>query len=145
MAQTAAHLVDHVIPPVSVRQWVISVPKRLCCFLADRQSAVAALTRIFIEEIERSLCAAAGLTSAATAPATARGWSIEGQNPKLRTGAIHGGRSTSTTVFGQNRTPLLLFLQHYPPVGDSGPDLPVDASVGYRKALAPSGNYPCVD
>ena len=59
MAQTAAHLVDHVIPPVSVRQWVISVPKRLRCFLADRQSAVAALTRIFIEEIERSLCAAA--------------------------------------------------------------------------------------
>ena len=68
-------LVDHVIPPVSVRQWVISVPKRLRCFLADRQSAVAALT------------------SAATAPATARGWSIEGQNPNLRTGAIHGGRS----------------------------------------------------
>ena len=29
MAQTAAHLVDHVIPPVPVRQWVISVPKRL--------------------------------------------------------------------------------------------------------------------
>ena len=27
--QTAAHLVDHVIPPVPVRQWVISVPKRL--------------------------------------------------------------------------------------------------------------------
>ena len=28
MAQTAAHLADHVIPPVPVRQWVISVPKR---------------------------------------------------------------------------------------------------------------------
>jgi hypothetical protein len=28
MAQTAAHLGDHVIPPVPVRQWVISVPKR---------------------------------------------------------------------------------------------------------------------
>jgi hypothetical protein len=36
MAQTAAHLVDRVIPPVPVRQWVISVPKRLRCFLADR-------------------------------------------------------------------------------------------------------------
>jgi hypothetical protein len=31
MAQTAAHLVDRVIPPVPVRQWVISVPKRLRC------------------------------------------------------------------------------------------------------------------
>ena len=62
MAQTAAHLVDRVIPPVPVRQWVISVPKRLRCFLADRPSAVAALTRIFIEEIERLLCTAAGST-----------------------------------------------------------------------------------
>jgi hypothetical protein len=41
MAQTAAHLVDHVIPPVPVRQWVISVPKRLRGMLADRPAAVA--------------------------------------------------------------------------------------------------------
>lgn len=33
LGQTAAHLVDHVIPPVPVRQWVISVPKRLRCSL----------------------------------------------------------------------------------------------------------------
>ena len=46
MAQTAAHLADHVIPPVSVRQWVISVPKRLRGMLADRPRAVAALTKI---------------------------------------------------------------------------------------------------
>ena len=72
MAQTAAHLVDHVIPPVPVRQWVISVPKRLRGFLADRPAAVAALTRIFIEEIERLLGAAAGVTSDASAPAAAR-------------------------------------------------------------------------
>ena len=72
MAQTAAHLVDHVIPPVPVRQWVISVPKRLRGFLADRPAAVAALTRIFIEEIERLLGAAAGATSDASGPAAAR-------------------------------------------------------------------------
>jgi hypothetical protein len=70
MAQTAAHLVAHVIPPVPVRQWVISVPKRLRGFLADRATAVVALTKIFLDEIERSLCAAAGVTSAA--PASAR-------------------------------------------------------------------------
>jgi hypothetical protein len=28
MAQTAAHLADHIIPPVPVRQWVNCVPKR---------------------------------------------------------------------------------------------------------------------
>ena len=63
MAQTAAHLVDHVVPPVPVRQWVISVPKRLRGFLADRPEAVSALTKIFLNEIERLLCAAAGVTS----------------------------------------------------------------------------------
>ncbi len=51
MAQTAAHLSDHVIPPVPVRQWVISVPKRLRGMLADRPAAVSALTKIFIAEI----------------------------------------------------------------------------------------------
>jgi hypothetical protein len=72
MAQTAAHLADHVIPPVPVRQWVISVPKRLRGFLADRPRAVAALTKIFLDEIERQLCAAAGVTSDAATPASAR-------------------------------------------------------------------------
>ena len=56
MAQTAAHLVDHVIPPVPVRQWVISVPKRLRGVLGDRPKAVAAVTRIFLDEIEMLLC-----------------------------------------------------------------------------------------
>jgi len=56
MAQTAAHLVDHVLPPVPVRQWVISVPKRLRGVLGDRPKAVAAVTRIFLDEIEMLLC-----------------------------------------------------------------------------------------
>ena len=47
MAQTAAHLVDHVIPPVPMRQWVISVPKRLRWFLGFRPEAVSALTHRF--------------------------------------------------------------------------------------------------
>jgi len=72
MAQTAAHLADHVIPPVPVRQWVISVPKRLRGFLADRPRAVAALTKIFLDEIERLLCAAVGVTRDGDAPASAR-------------------------------------------------------------------------
>jgi len=48
-----------VIPPVPLRQWGISVPKRLRCFLADRPEAVAAVTKIFLAEIERLLSAAA--------------------------------------------------------------------------------------
>jgi hypothetical protein len=61
MAQTAAHLVDHVIPPVPVRQWVISVPKRLRWYLAERPEAVSALTNIFMSEVEWLVQTAAGV------------------------------------------------------------------------------------
>jgi hypothetical protein len=67
MAQTAAHLVDHVIPPVPVRQWVISVPKRLRWFLGARPEAVAALTRIFMGEVERLVHEAAVVASSRAA------------------------------------------------------------------------------
>ncbi len=33
MAETAAHLVDHVFPPLPVCHWVLSVPKRLRWYL----------------------------------------------------------------------------------------------------------------
>ena len=59
--QTAAHLTDHVIPPMPVRQWVISVPKRLRGVLADRPVAVTTLTRIFLDDIERWLGAAVAI------------------------------------------------------------------------------------
>jgi hypothetical protein len=72
LSQTAAHLVDRVIPPVPVRHWVISVPKRLRCFLADRPETVTALTTIFIGEIERLLCEAAGVSRAENAPPSAQ-------------------------------------------------------------------------
>jgi hypothetical protein len=42
--EPAAHLADHVIPPVPVRQWVISVPTRLRGMLADRPRAVVEVT-----------------------------------------------------------------------------------------------------
>jgi hypothetical protein len=72
MAQTAAHLADHVIPPVPVRQWVISVPKRVRGMLADRPRAVAALTKIFLNEIERLLLAASGGAPDAETPRASR-------------------------------------------------------------------------
>jgi hypothetical protein len=72
MAQTAAHLADHVIPPVPVRQWVISVPKRLRGMLADRPRAGAATTKIFLDEIEWLLLAAAGVAEAANMPSASR-------------------------------------------------------------------------
>lgn len=51
MAETAAHLTDHVFPRLSVRQWVLSVPKRLLYYM-QRDSAVLSLVlRIFLRVI----------------------------------------------------------------------------------------------
>ena len=41
MSQTAAHLVDHVIPHVPVRQWVLSLPILLCVLLATQPELVS--------------------------------------------------------------------------------------------------------
>jgi hypothetical protein len=49
-----------------------SVPKRLRGMLADRPPAVAALTKIFLDEIEKLLCAAAGVAEAANTPSASR-------------------------------------------------------------------------
>ena len=47
MVETAAHLVDHVLPPLPVRQWVLSVPKRLRPFLHHNPMIAGAVLRIF--------------------------------------------------------------------------------------------------
>jgi hypothetical protein len=53
MCNTAAHLVDRVIPDVPVRQWVLSVPFNLRFVLAGRAEVSTPLTRIFMEETLR--------------------------------------------------------------------------------------------
>src|SRR5438093_1366740 len=55
MADTAAHLVDHVIPDVPVRQWVLSPPHALRYRVAHDSQLLAVLIRIFIRTIFSSL------------------------------------------------------------------------------------------
>jgi hypothetical protein len=55
MAETAAHLADHVFPPLPVRQWVISVPKRLRYFLQHDPEAISAVLHILLRVIEARL------------------------------------------------------------------------------------------
>src|SRR5438093_12962869 len=55
MADTAAHLVDRVIPDVPVRQWVLSPPHALRYRVAYDSPLLAALIRIFIHAIFSSL------------------------------------------------------------------------------------------
>ena len=55
MAETAAHLVDHVFPHVPVRQWVLSVPKRLRPFLHHRPRTASAVLHILLRALQATL------------------------------------------------------------------------------------------
>ena len=55
MAATAAHLVDAVIPRVPMRQWVLSLPKRLRPALRSHSALATRVLRIFVGSIEREL------------------------------------------------------------------------------------------
>ena len=55
MAETAAHLTDHVFPRLPVRQWVLSVPKRLRYFMHRDGAVLSMVLRIFLRIIAQTL------------------------------------------------------------------------------------------
>ncbi len=55
MADTAAHLVDKVLPHVPVRQWVLSVPRQIRYILARDAGLLSKAVGIFVEEVFRDL------------------------------------------------------------------------------------------
>jgi hypothetical protein len=55
MVETAAHLTDHVFPRLLVRQWVLSVPKRLRYFMQRDGAVLNMVLRIFLRVIAQSL------------------------------------------------------------------------------------------
>ena len=61
MAETAAHLVDHVIPRVPVRQWVLSFPIPLRCLFAAHPQLLALVLQITHRVISTFLIKQAGL------------------------------------------------------------------------------------
>jgi hypothetical protein len=61
MAQTAAHLVDHVSPRVPVRQWVLSLPIPLRLLLAAQPKLVTPVLQVVHRVITRFLLDQAGL------------------------------------------------------------------------------------
>ena len=55
MVETAAHLADHVFPRLPVRQWVLSVAKRLRYFMQRDGAVLNMVLRIFLRVIAQSL------------------------------------------------------------------------------------------
>ena len=55
MVETAAHLNDHAFPRLPVRQWVLSVPKRLRYFMQRDGAVLSMVLRIFLRVIAQTL------------------------------------------------------------------------------------------
>ncbi len=55
MAEVAAHLTDHVLPHLPVRQWVLSLPKRLRPFLHGSPEVASAVLGIFVRALRATL------------------------------------------------------------------------------------------
>jgi hypothetical protein len=55
LAEVAAHLTDEVIPHLPVRQWVLSVPKRLRPFLHQTPEVASAVLGIFLRGLRTAL------------------------------------------------------------------------------------------
>ena len=51
LAERAAHLVDHVFPPVPVRQWVLSLPQQIRYVLAWGHTLCRAVVGVFMRAV----------------------------------------------------------------------------------------------
>jgi len=55
MVELAAHLTDHVLPPLPLRQWVLSLPKRIRSFLPHDPHLAGAVLRTLLRAIRTTL------------------------------------------------------------------------------------------
>ena len=55
MAEVAAHITDHVLPYLPVRQWVLSLPKRLRPYLHNNPDIAGAVLRILLRAIRTTV------------------------------------------------------------------------------------------
>ncbi len=62
MIETSAHLIDHVIPPVPTRQWVLSFPWPLRFLYASRPDVLSRTLGVITRAIETDLIHRAGFT-----------------------------------------------------------------------------------
>lgn len=94
MSNTAAHMVDNVLPALPYRQWVLSVPRRVRFLLATDHDLLSrvldmALRKVFAWQkraarrlgIADPMCGAIGFVQGAVCPV--RGWShaVRTENP----------------------------------------------------------------
>lgn len=55
IVETAAHLVDNVLPRVPYRQWVLSMPKRVRWHLREKPEVISGLLSVFLRAVETTI------------------------------------------------------------------------------------------
>ncbi|MCP5083373.1 MAG: transposase [Alphaproteobacteria bacterium] len=65
MIETASHLVDHVLPQVPIRQWVLSFPWPLRLLFAARPEVLTQVLNVLIRALSTAVVKRAGLTRSA--------------------------------------------------------------------------------
>jgi hypothetical protein len=74
MVETSAHLIDHVIPAVPVRQWVLSFPWPLRLLFARQPSTLSRSVAVIIRAIETDIIHRAVLTDGLLIPDPEKPW-----------------------------------------------------------------------
>ena len=99
MADTAAHLVDRVLPRVPVRQWVLSLPFGLRYRLAFDRELTAAVLRVFVRAVFSSLRRRTRPERAGSGPAPAvSGRALAVAPPPPPDGPLANGGAPSDSV-----------------------------------------------
>ena len=112
MAETAAHLVEHVLPERPIRQWVLSFPYPLRFLFATRPAVLTQVLGIVYRAISTFLVRRAGLrsdTGARTGTVTLiqRFGSALNLNPHLHMLFVDGAYAFDTAVFVGPKSPHL--------------------------------------
>ena len=108
MCATAANLIEHVLPEVALRQWVLTFPFQWRRRLAQDGALLGALTRIFVESVQRFYAgrgAPGGKTGAVTA--VQRTSSDLRLNPHLHTVFLDGVYREDGSALAWEETPHL--------------------------------------
>lgn len=106
-ALPAAHLVDHVFPPLPVRQWVLAVPKRLRYFRQRDAALQGTVLRILLSVVER-------VRTRVLSTFVKRGPIDKDDAAEMRAWAHDGGFSVdgSVRIEGTDRTGLERLLRY---------------------------------
>jgi hypothetical protein len=117
MAERAAHMVDHVLPIVSVRQWVLTVPHRLRYTLAWDHGLSRAVMRIFMRTVLGFLRRRAQRTEGLRDPRSGAVVIVQRFGAALNVN-VHGHALVLDGVFTEEPSGTLRFHPAPPPTDD---------------------------